>query len=493
MIRYIESTISCLVSDSNISIVDRWQLQYAGTILAPEEMPNKSPSSKRIPVTQSMFYDSPFVRKTASTKQLCTCCSKNLEQVSTRILEDNLVYCKECHLKLFSKGKCPTCRNPVSDTDDFIEYAKKIWHTQCFTCFDCKVPLEANPLVDLEDRPCCEPCFMNQAGKRSASRLGGRASVNSPEPYAFNGTSSTSTPSFQRSRLDHDLFQPKTPPLTRTPSPKEEMESELSADLLSRRQRTPHRLTSMFTPPPSLQTPERSTSAPSLEIIPTEKRPSSLSQRPCHACQLPLGNSSQKKVKIPLGSSQYAWFHKSCFVCSKCHQPFKNGECATDGHSFYHAQCDPFCSGCQGVIQQDSFQFNGKMYHFDCFKCFGRGCKLGFGQPIFEVNMKPYCEPCHTFFVEQKQTIPAPSSVKEAPSPLRQPLHRALPKLGGQKTCPRCQKNISIMDDAPGPFASRWHRKCLSCAKCSKQLDSDAKMKQGSQGESLVYCRSCIV
>jgi hypothetical protein len=67
-----------------------------------------------------------------------------------------------------------------------------------------------------------------------------------------------------------------------------------------------------------------------------------------------------------------------------------------------------------------------------------------------------------------------------------------LSKLGGFHTCPRCKQSISIMDDTQGPFASHWHKKCLCCAKCSKQLDSCAKMRQGSQKESLVYCTNCI-
>ncbi|KAI8367270.1 hypothetical protein BD560DRAFT_331397, partial [Blakeslea trispora] len=275
--------------------------RYAGTILAPEELPNKSPSAKRIPVTQSIFYDSPFVPKTAKTKQLCTCCSKDLEQLSTRILEDGLVYCKECHLKLFNKGECPTCKSPVADTDNFIEYAKKIWHTSCFVCFNCKEKLEANPLVDLQDRPCCETCFMSQAGQRNTSFASPKLRGKVPESTSLDSSfmrlsvssaTSSTPPSFQRPRLEHDLFQPKTPPLTRTPSPKEDIENEISADLLSRRHRTS---CSRLSPAAS-----SAINHSSSEATLAEKRPSSLSQRPCHSCQLPLGNSSQKKVKIPL-------------------------------------------------------------------------------------------------------------------------------------------------------------------------------------------------
>lgn len=192
-----------------------------------------------------------------------------------------------------------------------------------------------------------------------------------------------------------------------------------------------------------------------------------------------------------MGDGAYAWFHKSCFLCSKCHLPFKNGECATDGHSFYHAQCEvnKSCFGCKKMIAKDAFQFNDKMYHFECFKCFGNGCPIGLGQPVYEVGRRPYCENCHTLAEH-----PSPKAIAtERPDRTSMSIEKLRrPKLGGAKTCPRCRHSISIMDDTPGPLASRWHKKCLSCTTCKKQLDSAAKTKAGSHGESLVFCQKCL-
>lgn len=207
---------------------------------------------------------------------------------------------------------------------------------------------------------------------------------------------------------------------------------------------------------------------------PTHSTNRSISRRPCHYCHEPLGDASQKKTKVSIGEGLFAWFHKSCFLCSKCHLPFKNGECATDGHSFYHPLCDlgKSCFGCKKQIAQDAYQFNDKMYHFDCFKCYGNGCSISLGQPIFEVGKRPFCQPCYDL-----------SNARNG---------KSFPKLGGSKTCPRCKSSISIMDGTQGPLASQWHKKCLSCTVCHKQLDSAAKMKTGTQGESLVYCRTCF-
>ncbi|KAG1464442.1 hypothetical protein G6F56_005086 [Rhizopus delemar] len=212
--RSVESTISCLVSEmGGVSIVDKWQSQYAGTILAPEEIVKKSQSTKRIPTAQSAFY-------TVNSKKVCSCCSKTLYH--TTILQDNVPYCKECHLKLYNQGHCPSCTQPISENDAWIEHDKKKWHKHCFACFSCKKPLEANPLVDLQNRPCCEHCFMSQAGKRiynddSLSSNSSLSSVSSTRSSILLSKYNHSRP-----RLDSDLFQSlSTPPLTRTPSPED--------------------------------------------------------------------------------------------------------------------------------------------------------------------------------------------------------------------------------------------------------------------------------
>lgn len=315
----------------------------------------------------------------------------------------------------------------------FIEYGKGVWHADCFNCFDCKMPLEQTPLVDLQNRPCCEPCFMKQAGTRKNTPP--RVSLYGRDPSLF-------TQKATRTMLSHHLFdKPDNNPANH------------------KTQSTPI--------------------IPSKQNTPNTKHTGSLSQRPCHYCHKPLGDATQKKVRMEAGSQQHVWFHKSCFLCSKCHKPFKDGKCATDGISFYHTQCEEYCATCDKPIQTDAFIFNHKKYHTKCFTCFASGCPIKLSDPIFEVNSKPYCQPCYSQFISQTPTKTTSRS------------SRLLPKLGGFNTCPRCKQSISIMDDTPGPFASHWHKKCLCCATCSKQLDSAAKMKQGSQKESLVYCRNC--
>lgn len=97
--------------------------------------------------------------------------------------------------------------------------------------------------------------------------------------------------------------------------------------------------------------------------------------------------------------------------------------------------------------------------------------------------------PIVTPIADQQQEDNGPTS----PSYVFKNRTRALPKLGGSKVCPRCHKPVAVMDDVPGPMASRWHKKCLACAKCKKQMDSSAKVTEGEQGEWLVHCSDCKV
>jgi hypothetical protein len=381
----------------------------------------------------------------------------------------------------------PTCQKPVSERDSFIEYSTNTWHTDCFNCFNCKIPLESNPLIDLENRPCCEPCFMAQSGSArkkkvpsySSSSNGSYSSQSSLSSLDSTNSSATSQlymlqqqsnyTNSRRPRIDQDLFQPIT-------------DNKRAINIP--------------------QSPQISTSSPlmmmenlSISTPPSTTTSTSLSKRPCYYCYKPLGDSSQKKTKIPISDGNYAWFHKSCFLCSKCHLPFsKNGECLTDGTSFYHSRCDvsskKMCFGCKKSIGTDSLQFNDNTYHFNCFKCYGNGCLISMGEPIFEVGKRPFCQSCFNLsscgsFSPKQQTTS--SLLSQAPQPQKRNHSYSSGKLGGSKRCPKCNTTISIMDEIPGPLASRWHKKCLVCVKCNKQLDSAAKMKS-----SLVYCTNCF-
>ncbi|KAI7866149.1 hypothetical protein BDF14DRAFT_881333 [Spinellus fusiger] len=79
------------------------------------------------------------------------------------------------------------------------------------------------------------------------------------------------------------------------------------------------------------------------------------------------------------------------------------------------------------------------------------------------------------------------------PSALMSSRGRPLPRFGTTKTCPGCtQKIASIHEEKQGPKATRWHIKCLTCTRCSKQLDSAATVLESKTGGN-PWCSMCLL
>lgn len=62
----------------------------------------------------------------------------------------------------------------------------------------------------------------------------------------------------------------------------------------------------------------------------------------------------------------------------------------------------------------------------------------------------------------------------------------ALAPFANKDSCPGCKKQAFPFDKIPGPLSTWWHKKCLSCNKCKKQLDSMAKMRAETP-----FCSNC--
>ncbi|KAI8460752.1 hypothetical protein BY996DRAFT_4574320 [Phakopsora pachyrhizi] len=79
---------------------------------------------------------------------------------------------------------------------------------------------------------------------------------------------------------------------------------------------------------------------------------------------------------------------------------------------------------------------------------------------------------------ENNQPLPSPTTVNQ------------FRRFGGQSICPGCSKPGTITETKLGPNSQRWHSKCLRCSRCSKILDSGAKLFENGTN---VGCRCCIV
>lgn len=123
-------------------------------------------------------------------------------------------------------------------------------------------------------------------------------------------------------------------------------------------------------------------------------------------------------------------------------------------------------------------------------------------QNVTRLTIPPYssasnsckASPC----IQTSSSLLSDSTNKQAtvkPSTLMSSRGRPLPKFGVVKECAGCGQRIySVHEEAPGPKASRWHKKCLVCQGCSKKLDSGATVYQDEETAKLsLCCTTCLV
>ncbi|KAL0081319.1 hypothetical protein F4703DRAFT_1866219 [Phycomyces blakesleeanus] len=264
-------------------------------------------------------------------------------------------------------------------------------------------------------------------------------------------------------------------------------------------------------------------------------------KRVCFKC---LKTLRGRRIKAPTATGD-AWYHYDCLTCAGCDLHFTDTEIVVEGTDIYHPQCrgvtikpkeEPLftCHACELPIQDKQCLKDGtKLFHHQCFTCHDCHNVLPPDQPFYDMNGSLHCEACarkrtissSALAARAQQRLQQNSNTnnnrrsspraslstplvrtntretsfdeaeeEDSPSEIfRQRQSRAFPKLGGSRMCPRCRQSIAIMDDSPGPRATRWHKKCLRCAGCRKQMDSGAKVTEGPDGEWLVHCRNCMV
>ncbi|KAI7855103.1 hypothetical protein BDC45DRAFT_108885 [Circinella umbellata] len=350
------------------------------------------------------------------------------------------------------------------------------------------------------------PSTLSPAGSIRSSASASPVSVNSispsPSPLSYS-TSGTYT------KMDSST----TPPPLSTSRPR-----RLSQQLQHMVNKTP--VTSLSSTP----------SSSSLTKKPTKKSSSTLLKKTCSGCnEIIIGT----KMKLATAEGDM-WYHHNCLICAGCQGPFTDSICVRDGDKkIYHPKCQPLpsnvpqdeqlpryqCHGCKQSIKDRCYTIGSRAYHSQCFRCFQ--CHDMLPPEFYEAYNEPHCEACinnsnanntspnrRSSMQTSSPRIPPrnnPKPFNSTSTPLltsQRPLDhpssvltqrtRALPKFGGAKMCPRCHTSIAIMDEVKGPKATRWHRKCLRCAGCSKQMDMGARMSQDTDGIWLVHCRECM-
>ena len=112
----------------------------------------------------------------------------------------------------------------------------------------------------------------------------------------------------------------------------------------------------------------------------------------CKACMLPITGKSISSADGRLTGR----YHKACFVCSTCQEPFSSStfyvlEDRPYCHRHYHELNGSLCGSCdKGIEGQYLEDESTKKHHVGCFKC--RDCGMALRDGYFEVNGASYCE-----------------------------------------------------------------------------------------------------
>lgn len=112
----------------------------------------------------------------------------------------------------------------------------------------------------------------------------------------------------------------------------------------------------------------------------------------CKACRQAITGKSISSADGRLTGK----YHKACFVCTTCSEPFSSAEfyvlndkpyCEQHYHKLNGSLCGSCQKGIEGQYLQDEFQIK---YHVGCFRCLDCGQSLSGG--YFEVEGRSYCE-----------------------------------------------------------------------------------------------------
>ncbi len=125
---------------------------------------------------------------------------------------------------------------------------------------------------------------------------------------------------------------------------------------------------------------------------PNHDRQPSRSRGNCKSCRQPISGKSISSADGRLTGR----YHKACFVCATCREPFTGTTfyvlddkpyCEHDYHTLNGSLCGSCNKGIEGQYLEDE---STQKYHLDCFRC--RDCGVVLRDGYFEVNGAAFCE-----------------------------------------------------------------------------------------------------
>ncbi|KAF2774205.1 hypothetical protein EJ03DRAFT_322794 [Teratosphaeria nubilosa] len=152
-----------------------------------------------------------------------------------------------------------------------------------------------------------------------------------------------------------------------------------------------------FSPPESMPAPPPVPQTPARSQTPLSRR-GTAARASCRGCNKIIEG---KSVKAADGRLTGRW-HKACFTCRTCEQPFTTADFyVIDNHPYceqhYHEKNGSLCYGCncgiEGQYLETSSSMSGggdRKFHPRCFTC--HDCRQVLNEDYFEISGKVYCE-----------------------------------------------------------------------------------------------------
>ncbi|KAL8984778.1 MAG: hypothetical protein Q9205_001350 [Flavoplaca limonia] len=141
---------------------------------------------------------------------------------------------------------------------------------------------------------------------------------------------------------------------------------------------------------------------PAVPVSPVRK-PTTANKGKCRGCNVLIKGKSVSSADGRLTGR----YHRSCFVCKTCREPFQTADfyvhdnhpfCARHYHELNHSLCKTCDKGIEGQYLETELK---QKFHPYCFSC--QECHRILRDDYFEVNGKTYCEQ-HAFGAAQQQT-----------------------------------------------------------------------------------------
>lgn len=211
----------------------------------------------------------------------------------------------------------------------------------------------------------------------------------------------------------------------------------------------------------------------------------------CKVCKKSLKESLENYtiVRIPGEGS----FHQSCLTCGVCKKPIKINDEKTSvikmsNSTMGHVECVPS----KEVI------YSKPKRHSILEECVDNvdpqiGVRNVYKTPPKIVSKTPI----------HATLTPSPSTNFKSSSPVKSTVSTPSPRksiwasrstpfspqtFGGMSMCPSCGDKLTMFEYTPGPAGTKYHKKCLKCRGCSKELDSGAKV----DFDGYLWCRKCF-